>query len=301
MATLTRSVLLTNGQPSNKGLVLPLSKFSSVAIFQNAEMRCIQLQKLKLTVTQDTGLQIGWESVKNYSESDMEIKHVVDFHQKSVELNKGLYHINEPEIWIPRSVSRDYDIWASLTFEALAAGLGFRRYRLMKEINSLLNSTFKAQLVELYKKNETFDSTFLQLMQNSEAKQRILDICKVLEEHPHAALGIKREDVSGMSESEIHSFQRTRPFWATDIDKLEELLQIPPDEVFVVLKGISSTWVQKSNSCWGAAEVLGYTVPKCWHFYAQSAKKPSNILSEVKPDVSSISDLRGGLASMKVN
>lgn len=283
MATLTRSVGVS---VSNAGIVLPLSRLSSIALFQNGEDCYIQGQKLLLQKSPIGGLKFGWKSVKSFSAEELgELEPLKAFHAASVKANKFLFQVNEPELWIPRPMYGDHEIWASLLFEVLLSGIGFNRRGLFKRISKITTAGIGQRLVDACQLNKGIEKIFFQLMNIPEAKQAILKICKEIENAPHTALGIKWSNVKMLRQSEIQAFQKCRPFWATDMDKLEELLQIPPSDIFVVMREAGTSWVPGNKVSWMAARNLGYVIPKLHCFVPHKPPFKADTILEVKPDV----------------
>jgi hypothetical protein len=275
MATLTRSVELF---PLNQsGIVLPLSKLSSIAVLQNGNERLVARQKFYMKKSPIGGLEFGWRAIKSFTAEEADTLKPVRIHGENEKASRQKFRVNEPELWVRKPISKDFDMLGSLVFEALLSGLGFQRTELFNQMRLMTGN----RLIEEYRANGGIDKTFLQLMKGSGCRDQILKMCQDIEKEPHIKLGLSWSHVKHLNKSEVAAFQRCRPFWATDMDNLEEILQIPSSDIFVVMRGIDTSWVGDRNISWTAAEKLGYSAPAKHEFYAQHAP-----IVEVKQDVS---------------
>jgi hypothetical protein len=275
MATLTRSVELS---PLNQsGIVLPLSKLSSIAVLQSENERLVARQKLYMKRSPIGGLEFGWRAVKSFTAEEADTLKPVRIHGENEKTSRQKFRINEPELWIRKPISKDFEMLGSLLFDALVSGLGFERKDLFNQIRRMTNNA----LIKEYRANEGIDKIFLQLMKDKSCKDQIVKMCRGIETEPHINLGLSWDHVRSLSSSELLRFQKSRPFWATDMDSVEEILQIPPSDIFVVMRDIDTTWLGKGNLSWIAAEKLGYSAPASREFAVQQLP-----IVEVKQDVS---------------
>ena len=286
MPTLTRSI----GFASTDISVLPFSKLSSIAIMQAADgKRRITLQKPTLQASPIGGLEISWKDVKELTvdrKSNLSnwLNKVVAYHDVHAGNDSYKFIVNEPEIWIHRDMVKDTELWISLMLEAVISGIGIHRKDLLVRLNDLSRNTFSNKLLQAYKMhNCRIDGMYAELMKKD--KQFLLALAEDMMVKPHELLGLKLSHVNRLTQDEIKQFQRCRPFWATDIDSLEGILQSPPSSIFAVYRGIGTSWVSTTNVCWKAAENLGYVIPE------MNAPALQTSLVEVKlPDSSDVKD-----------
>lgn len=281
MPTLTRSVGLS---AKELGTVLPLNRFYSTAVFSTRSGNKVFSQKLRLRASPIGGLEIGWLDLGELEERDSKaiVSQTLAFHASKVNGLCYNFRVNEPELWIPRAMCLDVDIWASLMLEVFISGIGIHRRELQWQVDNICVNTTGKKLVSAYKlHNFRIDALYAEIVRKH--KDKLFKIAERLIEEPHGLLGVTWGHAHQLTKKELKKFQACRPFWATDFDKLEEILQIPSDDIFGFCRGISNTWISTENACCRAAENLGYTIPE--YFEDVPAQQPAIV--EVKPQVSS--------------
>lgn len=284
MPTLTRGLGF-----SDEGInVLPVNKLHSIAIMQTADSkRHISVQKLRLQASPIGGLEIGWKDaqtlvVDSRTSANSLLAKTVAYHANSMSRHDYKFIVNEPELWIYKEMSRDVELWIPLMLEALISGVGIHRKELMLRLNELSNKTFSKKLIPAYKLHSCrIDGLYTELM--AKDKKFLMALAAELMEKPHELLGLKVSHVSRLESHQVKQFQRCRPFWATDIDSLEEILQTPSDAIFAVYRKFGTSWANSTNACWKAAENLGYVIPDT----DVALSSHANTIVEIKPAVSS--------------
>jgi hypothetical protein len=279
MPTLTRSV---GPSAREHGTVFPINRLNSISVFSTRNRNRLFLQKLNLRPSPIGGLEISWNDLEELEETERSSRFILDktleFHENTINKKSYNYRVNEPELWIPKSICEDLEIWTPLMLEAFVAGIGHYRKELMTQIDLISVDSTGTKLVGAYRMhNFRIDPLFAQLMRTH--KDQLMNIAKSVACEPHGSLGMTWNHVRPLAQKEIKRFKLCRPFWATDLDKLEELLQIPPSEIFGFCRGVGCTWTSSENACVRAAENLGYTIPQL--FEDAPAQQPA--LVEVKP------------------
>lgn len=281
MPTLTRSVGLS---AKELGTVLPLNRFYSNAVFSTRSGNKLFSQKLRLRASPIGGLEIGWLDLGELEENDSReiVSKTLALHTSKGNSPYYNFRVNEPELWIPRVMCPDIEIWASLMLEVFISGIGVHRKELQWQMDSVCISTTGKKLVDAYRlHNFRIDTLYAEMIRKD--KDLLFYTAQRLMKEPHGLLGVTWGHACSLTKKELKKFQACRPFWATDFDKLEEILQIPSDDIFGFCRGIGNTWISTENACCRAAENLGYTIPE--YFEDVPAQQPAIV--EVKPQVSS--------------
>lgn len=263
---------------------MPVNRLYSTAAFSTKSGNKLFSQKLRLRPSPIGGLEIGWLDLGEVEESDSRkiVSETLAFHASRMEGQHYNFRVNEPELWIPRTMCSDVDIWASLMLEVFISGMGVHRKKLQWQVDNICVSTTGKRLVDAYRlHNFRIDALYAEMIRKH--KDRLFRIAERLIEEPHGLLGVTWGHASNLTSKELKRFQACRPFWATDFDKLEEILQTPPSDIFGFCRGIGNTWISTENACYRAAENLGYTIPE--YFDDVPAQQPAIV--EVKPQVSS--------------
>jgi hypothetical protein len=282
MPTLTRSVGFS---VKEYGTVLPLKRLHSAAVFETKSETAIVSQKLNLRPSPIGGLEISWKTVRTevVPESDQGVLgRTLAFHKKRGS-NRSNFWVNEAELWIMKPVYSESEVWASLMLEAIISGMGTPRVDLREKVDEICMEIFYCRLTEAYLKYDyRIDPLYADIVRKGKAKDRLMGLTDLVMKEPHKTLGLTWGHVNNLSDKEIKTYQLCRPFWATDMDTLEEILQTPPAEIFCLARGVRSTVVGDFNACCRAAENLGYTISTGFNDVA-----PQSIV-EVKPTVESV-------------
>jgi hypothetical protein len=280
MPTLTRSVGFSVRE---YGTVLPLNRMHSTAVFETRSETKIVSQKLNLRSSPIGGLEIGWKdlTVKTVSELESDqgiLGRTLDFHKKRG-TRKADFWVNEAELWILKPIYTEVEVWAPLLLEAVISGIGMPRTPLREALDEICLEVVCCRLTPAYMRyNFRVDPLYVDLTRKGKNKDKVMQLVKSVAEEPHKTLGLTWGHVTSLSDKEIKRYQLCRPFWATNIDELEEILQTPLAEIFCLARGVRSTAIGESNACCRAAENLGYTLPSV--FNEAAIQQP---LVEVKP------------------
>jgi hypothetical protein len=287
MPTLTRSVGFS---AKSHGLVLPINRLPSTAIISGKSGNKLFSQRLKLRPSPIGGLEIYWHNLEELEEQDTRrastsiVTRTLNFHNTNPAKGTEPYYtfrINDPELWVYRPMSNDAELWIPLMLEALISGIGMHRKNLVEEVNEICIKATGKKFVNAYKLFDfRIDPLYSELMRQD--KDRLIQISERLLKEPHKILGLTTNHVKALNAEDLNKFLRCRPFWATDFDKLEELLQISPAEIFGFCRGISKSWISEQNACC-AAENLGYVMPSL----VSEAPQQLPSITEIKPSVAS--------------